>query len=44
MRDPAQGVISWFAALMACVGFVALTGVGLLAWGAWRLVRHLVGG
>lgn len=43
-RDPMQGVINWFAALMVCVALAAVFGVGALAWGVWCLVRNLVGG
>lgn len=44
MRDPAQGVISWFALLMACVliGSAAITAFAI--WALWRLVSAMVGG
>ena len=43
-RDPAQGVINWFAALMCCVAFVVLTSAGLVLWGLWRLAHVMFGG
>lgn len=43
-RDPAQGVINWFVALMACMFFIFACVAGLGVWGVWRLVCHLFGG
>ena len=43
-RDPAQGVINWFAALMVCVFLASACVAGLGVWGLWRLAHHLLGG
>lgn len=42
-RDPAQGVINWFAALMVCVFVVSISVAVAGVWGIYVLVRHLQG-
>lgn len=42
-RDPAQGVINWFAALMVCVFLASGTIAGLVLWGLWHFVRRWLG-
>lgn len=43
-RDPMQGVINWFALLMACVVLGSLSLAGLALWGLWHLARYVFGG
>ncbi|QOR55257.1 MAG: hypothetical protein SHS37scaffold220_26 [Phage 67_12] len=43
-RDPAQGVINWFAALMVCVLLASAGITGFALWALWRLVRAILEG
>lgn len=42
-RDPAQGVINWFAALMFGLGIICLGTLGFVLYAAWRFYRAVMG-
>lgn len=43
-RDPAQGVIDWFAALMVCAALVFVGVIGFVLYAAWRFYCAVMGG
>jgi len=42
-RDPAQGVINWFACLMVVVFGASAAIAGFTLWALWRLLSAILG-